>query len=737
METGAPFDLALSKLRRPEPRPGTVHRSVIVERLVREDRRPVVSVVAPAGYGKTTLLSQWAEHDDRPFAWVAIDERDNDPKVLLRYVAEALDRLEPVGSSVFEALSSPSSSVPGSVVPRLGVALAGRTTPVVLALDDVHLLHNPECLTALSMLAEEVPAGSQVVLAGRSTPPLRVARLRAEGRLAEIGPVELSMTLDEAAALLEAAEVILDADEVASLHEQAEGWPVGLYLAALYVLQGGPVESAAVSFTGDDRLVSEYMESEFLAQIPPRERDFLTRSAALERMSAALCEVALDLPDAAETLATLARSNMLVVPLDRRRQWYRYHHLFGDMLRAELERREPGVMNAVRRRAAEWCLANDEPEEALEYSMAIGDTDAVALLIGQLWQHAMWSGRTDTVDGWIRWMDERGAVRTHPMVAVIASVLCSVTERHRDAMRWADLLGQWQYAEPGWPGDPTTEGYTATLRVLHARSGVEQMRADLDEATERFAAAGVSVPHLTLHHGLVCLLEGDIERADAYFQEASRAAEQSGAQEILVQALYQRSLLAMKDEDWTAAHSLADDLFAACKRPGAEEAFVWATRARVAAHEREFSAARHALARTQSLRSLTANPHIAVQLRIELARAYLALADLSGARTMMREADEFLRETPDLGTIVNEVAELKAVLAKERGASTIGPSALTTAELRLLPMLSTHLTVKEIAAELFVSRNTISTQMQSIYRKLDANTRNQAVTRARELHLVE
>src|SRR5437762_6827238 len=196
--TGAGFDLMASKLRRPAPRPGTVSRSSLIGQLTRDDSRLIVSVVAPPGYGKTTLLSQWAEHDGRAAAWMSVDERDNDPKVLLSYVAEALDAVEPVGERVFEALASRVSSVPGSVVPRLGSAFWSMTSPVALVLDDVHALHNSECRAALAVLADHVPPGSRLVLAGRDEPPLRIARLRAEGRLQEIGPNDLSLTSDEA-----------------------------------------------------------------------------------------------------------------------------------------------------------------------------------------------------------------------------------------------------------------------------------------------------------------------------------------------------------------------------------------------------------------------------------------------------------------------------------------------------------------------------------------------------------
>src|SRR5690242_10436192 len=253
-QAGRPgFDVVASKLRRPPVRSRTVQRSSLIEKLTREDTRPIVSVVAPAGYGKTTLLSQWAEHSDQAFAWVSVDERDNDPKVLLTYVAQALDAVQPVDGRVFEALASPVSSVPGSVVPRLGAALASMTTPVVLVLDDVHLLHDRECQSALSVLSDHVPNGSRLVLAGRAEPPLRIARRRAEGRVLELGPGDLSLTRTEAALLLAAAQVALGDDDVSMLHQRTEGWAAGLYMAVLALRAGGPLGSAAVAFAGDDR----------------------------------------------------------------------------------------------------------------------------------------------------------------------------------------------------------------------------------------------------------------------------------------------------------------------------------------------------------------------------------------------------------------------------------------------------------------------------------------------------
>src|ERR1700759_5563517 len=391
------FDLVASKLRPPQIRSGTVRRSPLIERLAAGDRCPIVSVVAPAGYGKTTLLAQWAERPGRAVAWISVDERDNDPKVLLTYVAEALDAVEPISERVFSALASPVSSVPGSVVPRLGSAFSSMTAPVVLVLDDVHLLRSSECRAALSVLADHVPAGSRRVFAGRDDPPLRMARLRAEGRILEMGPGDLSLTKAEASLLLRDADVALGEDDVAELHQRTEGWPVGLYLAALCLREGGSLPRPAVSFGGDDRLVSEYVESEFLARISPQERVFLNRAAALERMSGALCDAVLEQPHSAGTLAHLARSNLLLVPLDRRGQWYRYHHLFREMLLAELERTNPALIPVLRRRAADWYLRNNLPEEALEYSIAAGDVGTAGRLVEDLMLPTYRAGRVTTI----------------------------------------------------------------------------------------------------------------------------------------------------------------------------------------------------------------------------------------------------------------------------------------------------------------------------------------------------
>ena len=740
---GSAFDLVASKLHRPLIRPGTVRRSSLVERLARSGPCPVVSVVAPAGYGKTTLLSQWAERDGQAFAWVSVDEADNDPKVLLSYVAEALDAVEPIDQRVFDALASPASSVPGTVVPRLGSAFSSMTSPVVLVLDDVHVLRNSECRAALSVLADHVPGGSQLAFAGRAQPPLRVARLRAEGKILEIGPDDLSLTRDEASSLLRSAGLALTEDDVAELHERTEGWPAGLYLAALYLRQGGPLASAAVSFGGDDRLVSDYMESEFLSRISRQQRAFLTRTAVLERICGPLCDAVLEVSGSAAVLADLAGSNVLLVPLDRRGEWYRYHHLFRDMLLAELGRREPALMPVLRRRAAGWYLDNGLPEAALEYSMAAGDVDGAARLVGPLTVSAYRQGRVTTIQRWYGWLEDRGGIEAHPMAAVLASFFSALMGRPVDAERWADAVDRWQYGDPARPDDPTAEAWAIMVRAVLCRRGVERMRADADEAVRRFAAGSFLTPTPALMQGIARVLCGDLDGGDASLEDAVRVGEQVGSPEDVAVALCERALVAMARSQWDRAEALAGQARTVLRRAGIEESFatplICALRARAAMHRGDVPAARRELLSAQHLRPLLTSslPYLAVQARLELARVHLALADPAGARTLMREVDDLLRRRPGLGTLVGEATAIRAQLSRDRGSSSPGASALTTAELRLLPLLSTHLSFPQIAEEMFLSRHTIKSQALSIYRKLGAPSRSQAVARSRELGLLE
>jgi LuxR family maltose regulon positive regulatory protein len=413
------------------------------------------------------------------------------------------------------------------------------------------------------------------------------------------------------------------------------------------------------------------------------------------------------------------------------------------MLLAELERLEPGLIPVLRRRAAGWCVRNGLPEDALEYSMAAGDADAAAGLVEKLAVPAHRQGRVPTVQRWFGWLEDRGGIEGHPMAAVLASLLSALTGRPVEAERWAGAVDRWQYGDPARPRDPSTEAWAAVLRAFLCRHGVEQMRADADEAVRRFAAGSFVTPAPAILQGIARVLCNDLDGGDASLEDAVSVGEEAGAHEDVALALCERSLVAMTRSEWGRAEVLAERAGTVLRRAGIEDSYatplVCAVQARAAMHRGDVRAARQELVSAQRLRHLLtyALPHFAVQARIELARVHFALADLAGARTLMREVDELLRRRPGLGNLAGEAPALRAQLAKERDSNGPGASALTGAELRLLPMLSTHLSFPEIAEELFLSRNTIKSEAISIYRKLGAASRSQAVARSRELGLLE
>jgi LuxR family transcriptional regulator, maltose regulon positive regulatory protein len=314
-----------------------------------------------------------------------------------------------------------------------------------------------------------------------------------------------------------------------------------------------------------------------------------------------------------------------------------------------------------------------------------------------------------------------------------------VTGRPAEAERLADAVDRWQYGGRRRPGDPIAEGWAAVVRAGMCRRGIKQMRADADEAAQKLAAAGIVTSAATLPQGIARVLSGDLNGGDRWLQETVRISRENGGHQNYAEARAQLSLLAMARGEWSQAEAHADQASTVLRQAGMERLIVCAVQARVAMHRRDVAAARQQLINAQRLRpaSTYALPHVAVQARIELIHVHLALADITGARTLMREVDEILCLRPDLGTLGGQAQQLRTQLAKERGPGTPGASALTAAELRVLPLLATHLSYPEIAAELFVSTNTIKSQAYSLFRKLGASSRSQAVARSRELALLE
>jgi LuxR family maltose regulon positive regulatory protein len=735
------FELLESKLRPPQGRVGTVSRGTLISALESSRAAPVVFASAGPGWGKTTLLAQWAEHSERPFAWVGVDENDNDPIVLLTYVAVALDRVARLDPRVFDSLGSPGVSVEASVVPRLGAALATIGQPVVLVLDDLHLVDNPAALDAVATLARHVPEGSQLALSARGEPALPLGALRARGLTMEIGPDDLRMDEAEARQLVSAAGLELADEQIAVLTARTEGWSAGLYLAALSITARGIDVKKAAAFSGSDRLLSDYLRSELLAHLSLDVFRFLTRTAVLGRMSGPLCDAVLEEGGSARVLDSLARSNLFLVPLDAKGGWYRYHHLFQELLRAELMRAEPELVCGLLVRASDWCEANGQPETAIGYAQEAGEVARVARLVERWGQPVYQSGRVATVERWLDWLDRHGALHQNAAVAVLGSLIAAVQGRPGQAERWAEVAERASYDGMLYDGSASIDSWLALLSAIRCRRGVARMRADAELAVRTLARGSQFWPTALLLLALSHRLAGELDEADDLLADVAGEGLALGAPEAVVVALGERAALAIGRGAWVQAEELVERAALVVRRARLEEyptsAFVYVVAARVALHRGEAERAQELLTEAQRLRArLTyALPYLAVQTRLELALAYLTIADAGGARTMLREIDALLRRRPDLGTLSAQVEDLRSSLKTMRSEAP-GASTLTTAELRVIPYLGTHLSFREIGERLFISRHTVKSHAISIYRKLSVTSRNSAVERARGLGLL-
>jgi LuxR family maltose regulon positive regulatory protein len=732
------LDLDEAKLALPLPARDSVSRTALVNRLRVPGSYSVVTLLAPAGYGKTTLLAQWAAREKRSFGWVSLD--DDDPTLLLRYVATALARAQAIDSSVLDALLRARRSA-RAATRLLASALFSVGQPVALVLDDVQRLRSQECVDALSALVDHVPHGSTLVLSGRKAPALPLARLRAEGRVLELGVDELALTRREVLLLLRNAGVEPPEGDVSGIVDRTEGWAAGVYFAAL-ALQDAGAEHGSEEFAGDDRFVADYLRSEYLSCLRRTEVRFLTRTSVLDRMSGPLCDAVVESKRSAQKLEALETSNLFLVPLDRHRGWYRYHRLFRDLLRAELAQREPELVPALNRRAASWYEANGSPEAAVDYARAAGDTETVARLVGELGLPVYHSGRVATLERWLdHFRDDDCRLARYPGVAVLGAWIHVLHGRQATAERYLHALEDGTAKRPLPDGSPSTGPWLALLRAAMCRNGPEQMHSEAEAAIRQLGPRSPWRPAALLLRGAAQLLLGHDDCADASMAEAIDVAESSGATETRVVALAERSLLAEARGDHADAKALGREARAAVDEGGLGDhptsAIALAASARAELRTGSWEQARFDLERASRLRGLLAHvlPWLSLQTRLELARAQLALSDASGARVLLSEADEIRRRRPALGVLVEQAAELRAE-SDTLAATRAGPaSPLTPAELRLLPLLATHLSFREIGERLYVSRNTVKTQAISVYRKLGVSSRSEAIERAADLGL--
>jgi LuxR family transcriptional regulator, maltose regulon positive regulatory protein len=734
-----PFTILESRLAPPRLCDGTIERTEIVNRLRLTPPADVALIVAPAGYGKTSVLAELHRRPGkRPFAWLSIDERDNDPVTFLTYLTLTLNRIGACDRQVVEALARPRSSLT-TIRARLQRSLEAAG-PFGLILDDLHLLTAAKSVEIVRRLVDDLPSDGRLVLASRTEPPLPLGALRKRGRLVELGIDDLRLTEEETGLLLRRTGLTTSDGEVAEVAALTEGWPAGVYLAALATIardDRGPL----TAFRGSDRFVSDYVRAEHLAYLPEDDVAFMTRVSALDRMSGPLCDAVLQQSGSAASLERLAQTNLFLIPLgEESPPVYRFQRLFREALEAELRRAEPGLAETLAARASVWCEGRGDTESAVEYAWAAADQDRFASLLERFVLPLYYAGRLATIDRWLALVDHV-LLERHPALAAGGALVHGLEGREDKAERWAAVAERAPAGTTTPDGSPVT-AWTAMLRAAMCRSGVDQMRRDAELSISALADESLWRPAALLLLGIAHVLAGDNAAADEILVRAYAAATAANATEAAGFALAERSLLAGADDRWATAELLVVEAREALRDAHlcdyATSALTYAASASSAAQHGDWVRARADLRRMEQLLPTLSRafPWLGAQVRIEAARARLVLSDVDGAASLLAEAQNALARGPDLGVLSEQADGLARELASRRPQGGDWEH-LTPAERRLLPLLTTHLTFREIADHLHVSRNTVKTQAICTYRKLGASSRSEAIQRAIDLGLME
>ena len=731
--------LVASPPRRERRAPETVVRERLLRCLTQACDTPVALLVAPLGYGKTTLLEQWARHDGRPFAVVTLREPDNEPAHLLESIARALSDVTPIDDDVFIALSTPGGPSTADVLARIERSLDGSTRPFVLVLDDVGALHASDALALLAALADTVPDGSQLALASRSEPALPIGRLRAQHRLVELRAQDLAMTRREATALLGMAGLDLPPDDVVALVRRTEGWPAGLWLAALAVRGEADRAKAIRRFGGSNRLVVDYLRDELMASLGSEHIRFLTRTSILDVLSGPACDATLGCNGSGAVLRDLARANVMLVPLDQSDTEYRYHVLLAEVLRAELRRATPDVERELHTRASAWHADQGDLDRAVDHAVAAGDAAATGrLLWASTAQHVL-CGRASTVQRWLaRFGPEE--VAAVPGLALAGAATHLVMGDRDLAEHWAAAAERALDSEAVLADRPALDAGVAMMRAAVARSGLARMAQDAEHAYLLAAGDSPWRALCCLLAGVGAHLTGETERARESLREGARRGS-IAAPAVQVLCLAQLALVAIDEGDWLEAEALSSRARSQVERASLTDcpiaALVFAVSARIRAQRGRAEQAQDD--RRTALRLLARLtdfvPWYEAQARVALAGVALRLGDTAATRTLLADASRSAREMPEAVVLTGWIEQLREA-ADTLAESVAGPTSLTTAELRVLQLLPTHLSFREMADRLHVSANTVKTHAHAVYRKLDACSRSEAVVGARDAGLL-
>jgi LuxR family transcriptional regulator, maltose regulon positive regulatory protein len=694
-------------------------------------------VLAPAGYGKTNALGFWARRTGRSVAWLSLDRSDNHPARFVEHVLGSLEAALPaMGTRTRSALQS---GAPVSETADLLIDdLSALAEPAVLVLDDFQLIVSSEVHATVNEILSRVSRSLRVVIASRVRPRLRIAHLRACRQLADVRSEDLAFTSDEVTAWLDGAFMLdLGKEEVDLLMERFEGWPAGLYLAALALERAEDRSEVLSTIGGGAAFVSEYLEEEVLSSFDPESRPVILRTGVPERLCAALCHSAAGSISASHFRA-FARSNLFLVPLDPEERWFRYRRPFRDFLLSRLEQEEPGATFEVLRKTASWLADHGEVLEAVRAASSANDTPHAARILAGGWAHLLRSGETSSIRPLIKRLDRAELGQARTAVSWLEALFAALDGKDRAVVeRHLSMVVRRDFGEVRPALIPDTRAAVAVVRASALFDDVAEQR----EAGLSLLRQWPDEPALVAVGGFA------VAMSDYYLdrdREALRALVRFGDEvdprhpTSSTNALALRALILARAGRLDEAAILADRAYRAsrsdARRYAAAAGLSCSAMGVVLALQGDLVRAMPVLQRAVKLRGIHPGVHRA-DAQLALARALHLAADDAAARAVCEEVRVTLAGCRDPGALRSRLRELEALLGNDSTgeAHDALPSA---AELRVLRLLASDLSGREIAGELFISHNTLKTHVRALYRKLGAASREAAVRRARERRLI-
>ncbi len=740
-ERFAPPMLLATKLSPPAARGGFVPRSALIGLLDSGRSAKLAVVCAPTGSGKTSLLAEWAARAPGRFAWLSLDRGDDEPLRFWRYVVAALATVAPEAAQGAERrLSAPVVSIADEVLPVLVNDFAMLPDQLVLVLDDFHLLNNGDVPQQLGYLLDRLPRQLRLVVASQTDPPLRLGRLRALGDLFELRAEELRFSEAEAAQLLNGLHHLgLAPEDVSALARRTEGWVAGLNLAALSLKQGVAPRSLQ-DVPSEDRFLTDYLWEEVVLAQPPAVRRFMMRTSILERMCGSLCDAVVSGSDSAEMLRWLASANLFVIALDPGREWFRYHQLFRSLLHEQLRRFGPDLIPDLHRRASTWYADHGLVGEAIEHAIAGGDVHWAADELERQWLGLYSAGHATTLLDWIDRLPEE-AVLARPVIALVRAGVARAQGRFNEVEPW---LARAERAAPDAPAPGMASSVAGGVAAV--RSALRLAFGDLPEAIRwgREALALEPDPR-SREHATACywlamaLVYWDIEGARALLVNYL-AVVPPGEDDI--RRYFAMALLAEMNAlagEFEAATRLAEDAFAVARQRGLVEHpptnQVHIALAAVSLARADLEEAEEHVERAAVLSGRGGDRMQCAHALVWFARVRARQGDSVAARSALEQARELV---PQLGTTVMcaQIAlledELPDAPSRQPTAAEAGDP-LSDAELRILRLLVTDLSYREIGEQLHLSINTVRSHTYRIRRKLGAVSRAETVAKARGL----